>query len=114
VRLLERQQDFSGVEVAGVPALQNPDVDEVAVVRLDGDGHVVLVDEQVVIRRRDLVSGDDLGARDDIVGRAEQPQKCPQVRPLGGSLDHVVSWSSWGGITSGSGGWRSRTLSTRK
>src|SRR5262249_44393639 len=114
VGLLQGEQDLAGVVVARGPAFENPNINEVAVMGLDRHGHVVFVDEQVVIRGWDLVGGEDIGARDGLVGGAKQAQQRSQVRPLGGSLSHTVSWSSCGAFGSGSGGgWRSRTLSTR-
>src|SRR5262249_12296873 len=110
----QSQQDLAGVMVAVLPRGEHAHVDQVAVVPFDGDGHVVLVDEEAVVGRRDLVGGDDV-VLGHVVGGREQGVQRSQVRADGpGGRVHVVSWIRGGFSGSGVGAWRSRTVSTRK
>ena len=47
-------------------------------VRLDGDGHVVFMDQQVVIRRGDLLAGHEVPGL-EIIGRRKKVEECLQV-----------------------------------
>ena len=76
---LQGEQDLARVDVAVLSAVQDLDVDEVAVVCLHGDGHVMLVDEQVGdTARGTCVGGDDstsAGSR-----RTERVQRACGIR----------------------------------
>src|SRR5207249_3658841 len=112
---LQGQQDLAGIAVLVLSARQHLYVDAIAVMSLDGDGHVMLVHQQPVVGRRHVVGGNKLelgrGA-----GRREQGEERVQVwsgERRGNT--HEVNCTRGSGFSSGSGGgWRSRTVSTRK
>src|SRR5260370_20237740 len=53
---LQRKQDLPRVKIAIEPAIEDAHVHQVAVMGLDGDGHVVAVNEQVEAHHGDLRS----------------------------------------------------------
>src|SRR5947208_1357823 len=94
------------------PLLQDLYVHLVLVVGLDGDGHVVFVDQQAVVRRGDLLGWDDFGVG-QVTGRREEGEDAAAVRAgQGGGWVHTDNCTSWTGGSAGEQG-RSSTLSTR-
>ena len=92
------QQDLAGVGVAVLAAVQDAHIDQVAVVGLDGDGHVVLVDEQAVIRRRHRVGRAPAVTVGQVVGGRKQGEQLGErsgaMRSEAGNVHGVTSWSS--------------------
>ncbi len=64
----QRQDDLARVEIAVVADGEDADIDLVAVVGLDGDGHVIRVDEQAVVGVRQIIRLDRLALRSVIRG----------------------------------------------
>src|SRR5262249_9165787 len=96
-------------------ALQDVDVYQVAVVPFDGDGHVMRVDEQLVIGPGHVLGGHEF-VFGHVVGRREQGEEGTQVRtgPFGRGT-HADRGTRGSECSSGSGSDRaSRTVSTRK
>ena len=59
-------------------------------VRFYRDGHVLVVDEQLVVGRRDLVGGHEF-VFGHIVGRREKSEKRPKVGADAGRITHRVN-----------------------
>src|SRR5439155_436075 len=70
-RTLQSQQNLACIRIAVVAAGEDAHVNQAAVVSLHGDGHVVLVDQQAMIRGRDLLGTYHL-AVGQVAGWAEE------------------------------------------
>ena len=80
-RRLQREQNLAGVVVAFVLAVEDADVDQAAVVVLDGHRHVVFVDQQFSVRLRHLLRRHIL-VRAQVIRRREESEQTLKVRCL--------------------------------
>jgi hypothetical protein len=53
------EQDLARVGIPIMDTLEDLDIDEAAVMPFNGDGHVMFVDEQLIVGRRHFVGGDE-------------------------------------------------------
>jgi hypothetical protein len=63
---VERQQNLTRIRVASMTASKDPDINGVAMMSFNCDGHVLVMDKQTMIRRGDFVGLDDFVLRQQL------------------------------------------------
>ena len=82
-----------GLEITGVATIHDADVDPAAVILLDRDGHVMVVDEQAVVGLGHLIRRND-----GVVGnRGVGPEETIERRQVGGGSHggRITRWFGW-------------------
>jgi hypothetical protein len=97
---LQSEQNFAGVNIARQPVLEHAHIDQGAMIGLDRDGHVLVVDEQIVVRRGHLI-GSHKFVSPQIVGRRKKVEQLGEIRHIGGKPGQRFEVDVWSERSSG-------------